>query len=80
MPPTSAINVTLLAFAAECRAVAPPLVGTHRCRSISHPCTALSSKHAARRGIFRVVQVTKSLQDPLEVGNNLPEISDNVRE
>jgi len=29
--------------------------------------------------IFRVVQVTKSLQDPLEVGNNLLEISDNVR-
>jgi len=30
--------------------------------------------------IFRVVQVTKSFQDPLEVGNNLPGISDNVRE
>ena len=30
--------------------------------------------------IFRVVQVKKSLQDPLEVGNNLPGISDNVRE
>ena len=30
--------------------------------------------------IFRVVQVTKSLQDPLEVGNNLPGISDTVRE
>ena len=30
--------------------------------------------------LFRVVQVTKSLQDPLEVGNNLPGISDNVRE
>jgi len=29
--------------------------------------------------IFRVVQVTKSLQDLLEVGNNLPGISD-VRE
>ena len=29
---------------------------------------------------FRVVQVTKSLQDPLEVGNSLPGISDNVRE
>jgi len=27
-----------------------------------------------------VVQVIKSLQDPLEVGNNLPGISDNVRE
>jgi len=26
---------------------------------------------------FRVVQVIKSLQDPLEVGNNLPGISDN---
>ena len=30
--------------------------------------------------IFTVVQVTKSLQDPLEVGNNLPGISDNVRQ
>jgi len=30
--------------------------------------------------IFRVVQVIKSLQDPLEVGNNLPEINDGVRE
>ena len=30
--------------------------------------------------IFRVVQVMKSLQDPLEVGNNLPGINDNVRE
>jgi len=30
--------------------------------------------------IFSVVQVTKSLQDPLEVGNYLPGISDNVRE
>ena len=30
--------------------------------------------------IFRVVQVTKSLQDPLEVGNNLPGINDNVWE
>ena len=30
--------------------------------------------------LFSVVQVTKSLQDPLEVGNSLPGISDNVRE
>ena len=30
--------------------------------------------------IFRVVQVIKSLQDPLEAGDNLPGISDNVRE
>ena len=30
--------------------------------------------------IFIVVQVIKSLQDPLEVGNNLPGISDNIRE
>ena len=30
--------------------------------------------------VFRVVQVIKSLQDPLEVGNNLPGINDNVRE
>jgi len=30
--------------------------------------------------IFRVVQVIKSLQDPLEAGNNLPGINDNVME
>ena len=30
--------------------------------------------------IFRVIQVIKSLQHPLEVGNNLPGINDNVRE
>jgi len=30
--------------------------------------------------IFRVVKGIKSLQDPLEVGNNLPGINDNVRE
>ena len=30
--------------------------------------------------LFRVVQVAKSLQDPLEVGNSLLGISDNVRE
>ena len=30
--------------------------------------------------IFRVVQVIKLLQDPLEVGNNFPGINDNVRE
>ena len=29
---------------------------------------------------FRVVQVIQSLQDPLEMGNNLTEINDNVRE
>jgi len=28
---------------------------------------------------YRVVQIIKSLQDPLEVGNNLPGINDNVR-
>ena len=30
--------------------------------------------------IFRVVQLIKSLQDPLKVGNNLPGVNDNVRE
>jgi len=30
--------------------------------------------------IFIVVQVIKLLQDPLGVGNNLPGISDNIRE
>jgi len=29
---------------------------------------------------FKVVQVIKSLQDPPEMGNNLPGINDNVRE
>jgi len=38
------------------------------CKSINQSC------------IFRVVQVTKSLQDALEVGNNLPGITENVRE
>jgi len=41
------------------------------------PSSSLSINQSC---IFRVVQVTKSLQDPLEVGNNLPGISDNVRE
>jgi len=31
-------------------------------------------------GAYVVVRVIKSLQDPLEVGNNLPGIGDNVRE
>jgi len=31
-------------------------------------------------GIFRVVQVIKSLQDPMEVENNLLAVNDNVRE
>ena len=30
--------------------------------------------------MFSVVQVIKSLHDPLEVGNNLPGINDNVKE
>ena len=49
------------------RSAPSPLI-TARIQSISQSC------------IFRVVQVTKSLQDPLEVGNNLPGIGDNVRE
>ena len=32
--------------------------------------------HINQSGIFRVVQVIKSLQDPLEVGNNLTRIID----
>jgi len=48
--------------------------------------TGSPSTHRRRQSInqsimlFRVVQVTKSLQDPLEVGNSLLGISDNVRE
>jgi len=58
--PTSALNVTLLAFAAERRAAAPLLVGARRrrrCRSIStfyspHGAQqqAHRTPHAARRG------------------------------
>jgi len=39
--------MTLSAFAAERRAVAPLLLGARRCRSISPAGTALSSKPAA---------------------------------
>ena len=39
-----------------------------------------SNKSINQSCIFRVVRVIKSLQNPLEVGNNLPRISDNVRE
>jgi len=49
----SAVNMTLPAFAAECRAAdraaALLLPGALRCRSISFARTALSSKPAARR-------------------------------
>ena len=48
--PTSAVNATLLAFAAERRAAAPLLLGPRRSRLISPARTALSSKPAARRG------------------------------
>ena len=41
---------------------------THTMLSINQSC------------ILRVVQVIKSFQDPLEVGNNLPGINDNVSE
>ena len=45
-------------------------------------CHATVQKLSINQSImlFRVVQVTKSLQDPLEVGNSLLGISDNVRE
>ena len=48
--PTSAVNATLLAFAAERRAAAPLLLGPRRSRLISPARTAFSSKPAARRG------------------------------
>jgi len=49
-PHTSAVNMTLPAFAAVRRAAAPLLTGTgaSRCRSMSPTGTALSSKHATR--------------------------------
>jgi len=46
--PTSAVNVTLLAFAAERRAAAPLLLSAgHADRSTSPACRAHSSKPAA---------------------------------
>jgi len=60
--PTSALNVTLLAFAAERRAAAPLLVGARRrrrCRSIhSTAPTALSRKPTARRGCGQMMGQT----------------------
>jgi len=59
--PTSALNVTLLAFAAERRAAAPLLVGARRrrrSRSISPAPTALSSKPTARRGCGQMMGQT----------------------
>jgi len=53
---------------------------------IQHSRTAaVYANHSERNSInqsriFRVVHVMKSLQGPLEVGNNLPGINDNVRE
>jgi len=43
----SAVNMTLPAFAVECRAVALLLPGALRCRSISFARTALNSNPAA---------------------------------
>jgi len=50
-PRSSAVNMTLPAFAAKRRAAAPLLLGTGalRCRSIYPVRTALSSKPTARR-------------------------------
>jgi len=45
--------------------------------SLGAPITAGSINQSR---IFRVIQVIKSLHDPLEVGDNLPGINDNVRE
>jgi len=59
-------------------------VRNHRFRFIVQMSLEIEQRRSYRSinqsCIFRVVQVTKSLQDPLEVGNNLPGISDNVRE
>ena len=44
------------------------------------PCRAYVITKVKQSCIFRVVQVIKSLQDPLKVGNNLPGVNDNVRE
>jgi len=38
-----------------------------------------STNQSINQSCILVVQVIKSLQDPLEVGNNLPGINDNVR-
>jgi len=60
---------------------------SHRPRNIGNNrphlcilCTRSINQSINQSCFFRVVQVTNSLQDPLEVGNSLPGISDNVRE
>jgi len=62
---TSAVNMTLPAFAAERRAAAPLLLsaGARRCRSICFAFGALSSKPAARRSGRRTIGQTDGRTD-----------------
>jgi len=50
------------------------------CSSCAAARRAAANQSINQSCIFRVVQVIKSVQDPLEMGNNLPGINDNVRE
>jgi len=50
------------------------------CSSCAAARRAAANQSINQSCIFRVVQVIKSLQDLLEVGNNLSGINNNVRE
>ena len=54
--------------------------GTARIRPPHTAAVASIDQSIINSCIFRVVQVIKSLHDPLKVENNLPGINDNVRE
>jgi len=55
--------MALPAFAAECRAAAPLLLGDRRCGAISPASTALSSKPAARSCCGRMTGQTDRQTD-----------------
>jgi len=66
----------------SCRASASHYVALRQlyARIVDNITSSCGYQHHQSIMHFRVVQVIKSLQDPLEVGNNLPGINDNVRE
>ena len=47
---------------------------------MTHKPTHAINQSMNQSCIFRMVQVIKSLQDPLKVGDNLTDIDENVRE
>jgi len=55
--------MALPAFAAECRAAAPLLLGASRCRPISSVRMALSTRQQTRRGCGRVMGQTNGRTD-----------------